>query len=520
MRCPTVKGAGTGLSWFVTIDGQKSVSPTTGYALPEVQSVVSVESGSTPHDLPTRGGTRVYLNGINFGPGMDFLDSVTYGPTGTEYTCTNVSFISSSTKLVCTTSPGAGQNLIWRVKVAGQSGFKVFTAARTSYALPNISVVNPAFGPTSGSTEIVVKVRNAAIRDTLSQTAVELNGRSMPGLIFEQRPVDDIIKFVLPECGTPTAPCGIQKSVKVVITTSFGTRLESKNHKEISYEDPRITNLLTLTPPNTSFAGVLLVIQGQNFCTSTSCGVVEISPDLNASKTFGGAQDYTPSVVTYSHTEISVLYPNYYGRVRVSVKGESSRSEIRRSNDGMSFNYRSPEISEATINMLNLRRGANGFQTKGNVETVEIAGRFFGNQNNLRVTINGAQVPIVSHTLVDAQQQSYKTVVTVPAGQGLGNADPSSATLPIRNVVRVCRGPSSCTCEQVTKTCVSVAILHYKPPSYTSIIDARSGFNHRVFSPKSLCESQGNLGGVCARMPTLGQKLVLTGDNLGQSGVS
>lgn len=78
-----VVGAGTDHTWIVTIADQESSASTTSYGAPVITDI----SGPGSMNASTFGGERVTLTGRNFGPpSPSFLDSVTYGPGGTEYT--------------------------------------------------------------------------------------------------------------------------------------------------------------------------------------------------------------------------------------------------------------------------------------------------------------------------------------------------------------------------------------------------------------------------------------------------
>ena len=62
ITCYTVVGAGASLAWFVTIDGQASVSPTTAYGVP----VVGYFSGPGARDASTDGGDAITIYGQFF----------------------------------------------------------------------------------------------------------------------------------------------------------------------------------------------------------------------------------------------------------------------------------------------------------------------------------------------------------------------------------------------------------------------------------------------------------------------
>lgn len=175
IRCSTVPGTGAGQKWLVEIDGQYSTSPSTSYQ-PPVITMLTNAVGTNTH-----GGDLVTITGSNFGPAADsnlkqllnptLIESVTYGPTGTEYTahphpykegsnmknCTKI----SDTEITCTTVAGSGSNLLWQVTIAGQSNaLNSDAVATSSYAGPKIKNVAPLNGPTSGKNFITITGEN------------------------------------------------------------------------------------------------------------------------------------------------------------------------------------------------------------------------------------------------------------------------------------------------------------------------------------------------------------------------
>ena len=195
IECKTVKGAGTKHRWFINIAGQDSRSPSTGYASPVITGFNTTENGlsTDKNALQTRGGEKIVLVGRNFGP-SGFLESVTYGPTGVEYTCTSPRIIASSVGIECTTSAGVGSNLQWRVTVGGQTGSGTPT---TSYAAPSITSMIPTSGPTDGGTEITVSGTNFGISDIISTVNLLVDGTAQTGLVKSSSTQEDTIKFLM-----------------------------------------------------------------------------------------------------------------------------------------------------------------------------------------------------------------------------------------------------------------------------------------------------------------------------------
>jgi hypothetical protein len=103
ITCLTAPGAGATLSWTVTVDGQDSVVAFTDYAPPSVEAL----EGPGARDADPNGGQLVTLRGANFGAAQ-WLQGVSYGPTGYEYAALNCSVAAPHTTLVCFTAPGCG----------------------------------------------------------------------------------------------------------------------------------------------------------------------------------------------------------------------------------------------------------------------------------------------------------------------------------------------------------------------------------------------------------------------------
>ena len=123
-----------GMVWRIIIDGLRSVASTTAYASPRIDSFIA-------GNLSTFGGDVVVVIGENFGPATpSYLQDVTYGPSGTEYTAQNCSVVVDHTHISCVTVPGVGANLRWVVTIAGQPSEP--SAATTSYQRPSIDAWN------------------------------------------------------------------------------------------------------------------------------------------------------------------------------------------------------------------------------------------------------------------------------------------------------------------------------------------------------------------------------------------
>lgn len=105
----------------------------------------------------------------NFGPldaGGPFIDSITYGRRGIEYTVKEWILV-SHTEISLITVPGVGADLSFVVTVAGQSSAP--SDATMSYAAPVITDVTPAVVGTAGvasATTITVTGTNFGLLDS------------------------------------------------------------------------------------------------------------------------------------------------------------------------------------------------------------------------------------------------------------------------------------------------------------------------------------------------------------------
>ena len=142
MKCDFAQGAGRALEWVVKVGQQDSLTPSSSYHHPIITSI----TGPGASDAKTNGMQQVIINGYNFGPFQDGV-SVSYGPTGVEYIPKDCAVV-SHLEIMCTTVPGIGNHLYWKVTVQEQSNE---LSATTSYAAPIIHSITPNVAPADGS---------------------------------------------------------------------------------------------------------------------------------------------------------------------------------------------------------------------------------------------------------------------------------------------------------------------------------------------------------------------------------
>jgi hypothetical protein len=511
IRCITASGAGKFHKWYLSIAGQRSRSPSTSYDRPTIVSF-SAEGAVDSNEMLANGGDVIHINGSNFGPmSPSYLDSVTYGFSGTEYMCSNATVTEGSKTISCMASPGVGRNLKWIVTVGQQSSSSSFSLGSfpsTSYALPQISAISSSVGKTGGSERITITGTNFGFLDRLSSTLVKMEGVEITGTIQKSGATTDEIAFDIPECGLYPRECGQNKQITVEIIPPSGPIIQSSNAKTFSYEDPLVERLITMPPQVQGSDGIVLVIQGRNFCSTTLCAIVELK-DLSDGATWSTVSN--DDLISHSHTEISLVTNLNGGYVRVSVLSNIGQgNQAKRTSPEKGFFYLSPIIISDTIADLSGKRGpVNGFNTRGYIPgtprnestdtIITIKGMYFGDGYNLNVTVGGRYADIVPGSFQNygGDNRTGQVQVYLPAGQGLDN------------VVQVCRDKETCSCGAVSATCQNLPLLHYKPPSLFSIREADNIVNQ--FSPLPT-------SGKIALSSTVGVELLVVGKNLGLLG--
>lgn len=294
ISCATVPGAGAGLSWYVTITGQRSVSPTTAYLAPVIDSF----SGPGAVNASANGRQAVTLTGRYFSTAA-FLGVVTYGAGGRGYTATGCTVTVPHTEITCYTVPGTGRALQWTVTVGNQTSRA--SLATTSYAVPSITAIAPAAGPTAGGTIVTITGANFALLASSAPLTVYINNA---GLVAPAGAAWywGLLQAGLPDDGTTTTASWISRlvpattlnpipntatgvdAISFVLPVGFGPSREvflvaggvPSNVVTFDYSPPIITNIapdrLNVT------AGMLrLFVEGLNFCTGTNgCGTLLI----------------------------------------------------------------------------------------------------------------------------------------------------------------------------------------------------------------------------------------------------
>ena len=67
ITCATVVGGGASLAWSLTVAGQASTYPTTGYVSPVISSITRIDGATPLYDASADGGDVALLLGAGFG---------------------------------------------------------------------------------------------------------------------------------------------------------------------------------------------------------------------------------------------------------------------------------------------------------------------------------------------------------------------------------------------------------------------------------------------------------------------
>ena len=344
LRCISGEGAGEGLIWKITVDGQESLDATTKYNLPTILGF----SGEAASGAITDGFQEIILEGQDFGPptAPDYLEWVKYGPSALEYTAINCSVL-SHTRISCLTIPGAGSELTWMVRLKGQEGPKSPT---WSYAAPMVDQILNAVdrtepvGFTAGE-RIVIVGSNFGLdvgrnRTGANQTVVFRGGTQNADIILpilEMRNLGGVHELEV------EVPPGYGTGYSLVVhVDAIGPPRRTTAPAAWDYSGPVLEDVLSFENDGNT---IRLELLGHSFCEPPPSSVSsdeddDVSPRSgpNALGFFGcGEVQLSPleeenwssinsnSVLEYSHKKVVILTPDQ-GRVRIVVGGRASSS--------------------------------------------------------------------------------------------------------------------------------------------------------------------------------------------------
>jgi VCBS repeat-containing protein len=449
ITCLNAKGAGRNHKWIVSVDTQLSVVPTTWYAVPSI----TFFAGQGSNGGSTDGNEEIFIIGTNFGPtSPSYLDSVTYGRSGNEYTASSCSVIESSTQIRCLTVPGVGQNLKWIVTVRKQSSSPSLGKYKngTSYQAPVLTSVVPPNGNTRGQTKLSIYGSHFGVNDLSSSIIIQFNGVSFIPSKTYQANGKDIVDMVLPE--------GFGQDLNVQIKILSDVDALYSNTILYSYGKPMIRSVFVSVDSRSS-DGLMLVIDGSNFCKSEICGQAFID----------GLQSLCTLILPWSHDRAKCQTQVNGGNISIAVGGIMSNV--------VEFSALSPEIDDVSKNRLKSKT----YFTAGR-ESITITGKYFG--------LTGVSVKV---------GEKFATNVVVKGNQDCASSsDKDCFSL-------------TCNLPALEGINVEVSILRGVQDSMPAHID---------FKPPEITHLEDSGGSNIATGPTQGRSVVVVGRNLGTRGVA
>ena len=462
ITCMTAIGAGGELEWKIVISGQTSSNPVTAYGMPEITAI----EGAAVSAAQTDGGDAITLRGVNFGPlaadGGPFIDSISYGPTGTEYVLPPANYeLVSHTEISVTTIAGVGRDLSFIVTVAGQSSLP--SEAKLSYADPVITSVTPDVlstnSPASSPTAITVTGTNFGLLDSSAFVTVMFGNPGDETLVgplevlsrsprWEDNPTPadhtpgspHTITFGLP------ASLGVDRAVVlrvnsrasslyrasdaafVTFTTPFLDYVEVSNvaplPAEPSEEAQAESDFVAAAFPDVSLGQVRrLKINGRNFGPCQSCrsdggaDAVERSvliQVLDEALNSNGNEYLTTNghVFSWDHEAIVLFSTVRYGSVKLAIASRSydaTPAVLEQESRSVKFVDFSPKISA-------LAGATTTFNTKGG-EILEMEVLHLLTTTELAIRVNNVSCPLVDAAGEDvAPADVYDTIIRKPPG--------------------------------------------------------------------------------------------------------
>lgn len=519
VRCLVAPGAGAGHSWSLVIASQRSVMPTTKYRPPAITDL----TGPGTVDASTEGGQDVLVNGTDLAWG-DYLEAVTFGPSGSEYTAVDCRVTVPHKQIACKTPPGTGRRMQWQVTVYGQrSGLSSKT---TSYEKPRITSLqpSPAAGGTAGGAIVTLSGTGLALRSSRSQLQIYMATGYAPA---SGAPADPTLKpaaadlaryWTAVQAGMPppsdvrdavqawlaslTRPPVLSStpssgSVTFALPPGYGAGREifvtvdgiPSDVAAISYAMPVADNA-AIDRRATPAGQALLIVDGSSFCRDAACGTLKVN---------GTAV----RALNWTHTQITALISVPESGVRtpvvVSVAGRDSLPVY--------FSNPAPVFPSG----IGEQREFVGMSTEGGQQVIidgvtELAmvpddsiAIEIGRSRNLTCTN-------ITKTLMgggDPRDPATRWRLTGLSPEGVGSQ------LPIFVRVGTARSPES-----------PWVAFSYAPPSLVSLgPEAAAAPSMRSLQSSSGGSLSWGVGGETG-VPCRGARVVLTGANLGSSRVS
>jgi hypothetical protein len=430
MHCTLAPGAGSAISWRVTVDDQISTAPTTNYAPPEITGVTLANGRSY---ASCDGGDEVIITGRNFGL-SPLIQQIRYGPTGAEYQCTNYTYIDHET-VRGVLAPGIGTGLIFTLMVADQ--ISPPSTASISYAPPEIVAIAPEsvftkdygsiatiigrnFGLLDPNVEVQVAFGNTPDSTFVARTQVLRSDQALFGLTNGLQ----ALQFRIPES------LGVNRTVRVVNyrrisgapSDSLVAAMAPQGNKAfLSFKDPVIGQISASTAQAADlplieslfpeFSGNIVVsqvariiIEARGRQESFGPGPLITGGNVVRAVDWQAAQTYNPSWASYSNTAIKIsnwthstitaytMNKKGYVRVRIESKSQTLTSGTPQAyvqtSEGRLYDDSAPGI----VSMLTVMEG--GYPTRG-MEVLAFEANALATTPSLNVTVGGRPCQLI-----------------------------------------------------------------------------------------------------------------------------
>ena len=235
----------------------------------------------SPRSGPTAGASTVTITGANLGTAATV--TVMFGATAATVVSNNGS------TLVATSPAGVAGAVDITVTTAGGTSATSANDRFTYVALPIVTTVNPAAGPTAGGSTVTIKGMNLGTVATATVTF----GSTSAAIVS-----DDGTTLVA------TNPAGATGTVDITVTTAGGTSTASANDQFTYVAAPTLTTVSPMAGPTTG--GTPVTITGTNLGTA-----------LTATVTFGVTSG---TIVSNNGTTLVVISPaGAVGTVDITV---------------------------------------------------------------------------------------------------------------------------------------------------------------------------------------------------------
>lgn len=456
------------------------------------------------------GGDTIDIIGDNFGP-PGLFDGAFYGRSGLEYNATGCE-VRDHTRITCTSVPGVGVDLRWRVLVASQ--WSEPSADTFSYAAPLVLAVTPNVTRTQGGAVVEVSGTNFALADSGATWRILVDGLLPPlvaGLIPVRPDAPGIaaVGTAVYQAGYRArgleyvqfiAPPGFGTGMRVsVVVSSGGSQVTGASPYSFAYAPPMIVSANPRLAEEGAAASYVLQVLGSDLCAGPACGKVFVG-DADGIQD-ADMVDLSGAGVEYTDDRVSIPIAAPFGRVfvRVGGVGEANGVSAPRDSNVLVFTSLAPMLPKRISQPYSSVK----FATSGG-ETLVLMGCYFVPAQT-SVTVGGVPCVLVGDVVESFKKDAgtdpacdnpnWELRCLVPAGVGTSN-----------DVVIM----SSAGQTSADSSASVVQVLRYAEPSANTVIDGATG--------AVLSHPGAAVGSLVFELPTVGGVVEVHGSNFGIRG--